>query len=149
MDKIVIYTDGGCRGNQHDSNIGGWGAVLQYKGREKEIYEGVRNTTNNKMELMAVIKALEVVHGNVSIPVEIRSDSTYVVKGMTEWVHGWIRKGWKKSDKKPVENQELWKKLISLSDTHNHIEYVKVKGHADNVGNNRADALANKAMDEF
>lgn len=149
MEKMIIYTDGGCRGNQHDDNIGGWGAVLQYKDREKELYEGVRNTTNNKMELMAVIKALQFVQGSPSTPVEIRSDSTYVVKGMNEWIAGWIRKGWKKADKKPVENQDLWKRLLSLVNARNTVEFVKVKGHADNVGNNRADALANKAMDEI
>lgn len=148
MSKITIYTDGGCRGNQSDENIGGWGAVLEYKGHIKEMYEGVRNTTNNKMELLGCIKSLEAIHGNHSIPVEIYSDSAYVCNGMNSWIKGWIAKGWKKADKKPVENQDLWKRLLALSQGFEDIKFIKVKGHADNVGNNRADQLANIAMDE-
>ncbi|MFA2720579.1 ribonuclease HI [Bacillus paranthracis] len=149
MSKFIIYCDGGCRGNQSDENIGGWGALLSYNDNEKELYEGVRNTTNNKMELTACIKALEAIHGNTAIPVEIYVDSAYVCNGMNSWVKGWIARGWKKADKKPVENQDLWKRLVHLASTHDDIKFLKVKGHADNEGNNRADALANKAMDEI
>lgn len=147
LDKIIIYCDGGCRGNQSDNNIGGWGAHLQYRDHKKELYGGVRDTTNNKMELTACIKALEAVHGNKSIPIEIYCDSAYVVNGMNSWVRGWIKNGWVNSKKKPVENQNLWKKLLSLSSTHDNVKFIKVKGHADNEGNIRADELANLAMD--
>lgn len=150
MSKFVIYCDGGCRGNQFDSNIGGWGSLLKYNEHEKEIYGGVRNTTNNKMELTACIKALEVISGgkHKNIPVEVHVDSAYVCNGMNSWVAGWIKRGWKKADKKPVENQDLWKQLVALSLGFENIQFIKVKGHADNEGNNRADALANLAMDE-
>lgn len=148
MSKFEIYCDGGCRGNQSDDNIGGWGAYLQYGEHVKELYEGVRNTTNNKMELTACIKALEAIHGNKTTPVEIYCDSAYVVNGMNGWIFNWMKNGWVNSKKKPVENQDLWKRLIQLSRSHEDIKFIKVKGHADNVGNNRADALANLAMDE-
>lgn len=149
MSKFVIYCDGGCRGNQHDENIGGWGAFLQYGDYAKELYEGVRNTTNNKMELTACIKALETIHGNTKVPVEIYVDSAYVCNGMNQWVKGWIARGWKKADKKPVENQDLWKRLVYLASTHDNIKFLKVKGHADNVGNIKADELANLGMDSI
>ncbi|MEX3625123.1 ribonuclease HI [Viridibacillus arvi] len=149
MDKFIIYCDGGCRGNQEKINIGGWGAFLQYKDNVNEIYGGVRNTTNNKMELLACIEALKAIHGNKDVPVEIHCDSAYVVNGMNSWVAGWIKNGWKNSKKKPVENQDLWKKLLALSNSHEDIKFIKVKGHADNEGNIRADALVNQAMDEM
>lgn len=149
MSKFIIYADGGCRGNQHNENIGGWGAFLQYGDQTKELYEGVRNTTNNKMELTACIKALETIHGNKDVPVEMYVDSAYVCNGMNQWVKGWIARGWKKADKKPVENQDLWKRLVYLASTHDNIKFLKVKGHADNVGNIKADELANLGMDSI
>lgn len=149
MSKFEIYCDGGCRGNQSDNNKGSWGAYLRYDEHEKDLYGGVKNTTNNKMELTACIKALEEIHGNKTVPVEIYCDSAYVVNGMNDWTKGWIKNGWINSKKKPVENQDLWKRLLSLANSHVDIKFIKVKGHANNEGNNRADALCNKAMDEM
>ncbi|MFJ8247397.1 ribonuclease HI [Peribacillus asahii] len=151
MSKFVIYCDGGCRGNHKSENIGGWGASLQYNEHKHEIYGGVENTTNNKMELTACIKALEVIKDNryKEIPVEIYCDSAYVVNGMNSWITGWVARGWKKADKKPVENQDLWKRLLALSLCFDDIKFIKVKGHADNEGNIRADELVNQAMDEI
>lgn len=149
MSKFEIYCDGGCRGNQSDDNIGGWGAVLKYRDRTKEIHGGEENTTNNKMELTACIRALQTIHGNRTVPVEIYCDSAYVVNGMNSWIKGWIKNGWINSKKKPVENKDLWKRLLALSLSHDDIKFIKVKGHADNEGNNRADELANLAMDEL
>lgn len=151
MSKFIIYTDGGCRGNQSEDNIGGWGAHLQFNDYKHEIYGGVKNTTNNKMELMACIKALEAIKGEKHrhFPVEIYADSAYVVNGMNSWTKNWIKNGWVNSKKKPVENQDLWKRLLELSNYHDDIKFLKVKGHADNEGNNRADELANIAMDEL
>ncbi len=151
MSKFIIFCDGGCRGNHKEENIGGWGAYLQYGEHDKEIYGGVRNTTNNKMELTACIKALEAIRSERHryIPVEIYCDSAYVVNGMNSWIKGWIRNNWINSKKKPVENQDLWKRLFALSLGHDDIKFLKVKGHSDNEGNNRVDGLANKAMDEL
>jgi ribonuclease HI len=149
MSKIIIYTDGGVRGNGKANNIGGWGVILQHQGNKVELYGGEINTTNNRMELTACIKALEYIKSNKVIPVEIYTDSAYVVNGMNDWIFGWIKNGWKNSKKKPVENKELWEKLHSLSMSMGRVEFIKVKGHADNEGNNRADKLVNKAMDEL
>jgi len=147
MDEIIIYSDGGCRGNAKDENIGGWGAVLQYKGHVKEIYDGTRNTTNNIMELTGAIKALEALK-TTHIPVRLHCDSAYVVNGITSWVKGWKKKGWRKSDGKIIENLELWKRLDELVDMQYDIKFIKVKGHAGVELNELADQLANKAMDE-
>lgn len=148
MDKIIIYCDGACSGNQFAENVGGWGAVLNYKDHHKEVYGGEKNTTNNIMELTAVIKALETVKTN-NIPVEVYADSAYVVNGMNEWICGWIKKNWKKSNKKPVENKELWMKLNELSNKQLDIKFMKVKGHDGVELNELADTLANKGMDEI
>lgn len=148
MSKITIYTDGGCRGNQEDENVGGWGAILEYNGHTKELYGGERDTTNNKMELTGAIKALEALK-TTHIPVEVYSDSKYVVENKNKYVDGWIKRGWKKSDKKPVLNKELWQRLVELSNKQDDIAFHWVKGHAKNEGNNRADELANIAMDEI
>lgn len=148
MDNIIIYCDGGCRGNQNIENVGGWGAVLQYKGKHKEIRGGEKNTTNNIMELTAAIKALESLK-TFHIPVEVHVDSAYVVNGMNDWVKGWIAKGWRKSNKKPVENKELWIKLKELADKQTKINFIKVAGHSGVELNELADQLANKAMDEL
>lgn len=147
VESIIIFCDGGCRGNQKDSNVGGYGVVLEYKGKTKELYGGERNTTNNRQELTGAIRALQALK-TTHIPVKIHCDSAYVINGMSQWVAGWKKKGWRKSDGKPVENVELWKYLDELASTQDSIEWVKVKGHSDNEGNNRADQLANKAMDE-
>lgn len=150
MSKIIIFCDGGCRNNQGDNNIGGWGTLLTHDNHEVELYGGDRNTTNNKMEITACIKALEYIESNKSIPVELHCDSSYVVDTFNEgWINGWIARGWRKSDKKPVKNKELWMRLHSLYQSMDSVKFVKVKGHSDNEGNNKADALANKAMDEL
>jgi ribonuclease HI len=148
MNKVIIFCDGGCRGNQNVENVGGWGAVLQYKDKVKEIYGGELNTTNNIMELTAAIKSLESLK-TFHIPVEMNIDSAYVVNGMNEWIKGWIAKGWRKSNKKPVENKELWIKLKELADKQSNIKFIKVAGHSGVELNELADQLANKAMDEL
>lgn len=147
MEEIIIYCDGGTR-NNHDreNSIGGYGIVLQYKGHTKELYAGERNTTNNIQELKGAINALQALK-TTSIPVRLHSDSAYVINGMNQWVEGWKKKGWKKGDGKTPENIELWKQLDYLANTQLDLKFVKVKGHADNEGNNRADELANLAMD--
>ncbi|MED4883148.1 ribonuclease HI [Bacillus smithii] len=148
MDKIIIYCDGACSGNQFNKNVGGWGAVLKYKDKRKEIYGGEKNTTNNVMELTAAIKALAVLK-TTNIPVEVYADSAYLVNGMNKWVHNWIKKGWKTAKKKPVENKELWIKLKELVDKQNDIKFIKVKGHNGIELNEKADELANKGMNEL
>ena len=134
---IDIYTDGACSGNP---GPGGWGALLLYDGHEKELHGGEPQTTNNRMELMAAIMALE----SLTRPVTARlhTDSQYLRNGITEWVANWKRKGWKTADKKPVKNVDLWLQLDTLQAQHD-IEWIWVKGHAGHPGNERADALAN------
>lgn len=139
---IEIYADGACKGNP---GPGGWGAWLSYAGHEKELWGGEMETTNNRMELTAVIRALEALKRQC--PVKIYTDSAYVQKGITEWVHGWKIRNWMTSDKKPVKNVDLWKSLDTLVQQH-EVEWIWVKGHAGNAGNERADALANKGVDE-
>lgn len=148
MDKIIIYCDGACSGNQFEENVGGWGVVLKYKDKQKELYGEARNTTNNIMELTAAIKALESIK-TTDIPIEIYMDSAYVVNGMNEWIYGWIKKGWKKSNKKPVENKELWMKLNELRNKQSSVKFIKVQGHSGIELNELADMLANKGMDEL
>ena len=148
MQEIIIYCDGGTRNNQdRDNSIGGWGVVLQYGDYTKELYGGERNTTNNIQELKGAINALTALK-TTRIPVRIHCDSAYVVNGMNQWVKGWKKKGWRKGDGKTPENVELWKRLDELSSKQDDIQWIKVKGHADNEGNNKADELANRAMDE-
>lgn len=148
MGKIIIYADGACSGNQFEENVGGWGAVLQYNGKQKELYGGTKMTTNNKMELTAAIKALEELKV-YDIPIEVYLDSAYVISGITVWIYGWIKKGWVTSKKKPVENRELWERLYNLKRRFDSIEFIKVKGHSGNEGNDRADELANKGMNQY
>lgn len=148
MDNIYVYCDGGCRGNQFDDNIGGWGVVLVYKEYVKEFYGNEVNTTNNKMELTSCIKALKVIKDK-TIPIVVTMDSQYVIKGINEWIYGWLKKKWKTSTGKPVENKELWQELLDLKRQFNYIEFIQCRGHADNEGNIRADELANIAMDEI
>lgn len=145
MDKIYIYADGGCRGNQFETNIGGWGVVLKYKDKIKEFYGNAKDTTNNIMELTSCIEALKAIK-NRDIPVELTMDSQYVIKGINEWIEGWIKKGWRNSKKQPVENKELWQELYNLKNQFKDIKFIQCVGHADNDGNNRADELANIAM---
>lgn len=147
MDKILLYCDGGCRGNQSENNIGGWGAYMEYGVHKKEIYSGVKNTTNNRMELTACIEGLRAIK-NKNIPIDVYLDSAYVLNGITSWINGWIKNGWRNSKKQPVENKDLWILLLEEKKKFTNINFVKVKGHSDNEGNNKADELANRGMDE-
>ncbi len=148
MTRLEIYCDGGCRGNQSDSNVGGWGVYLVWGEHEKELYGGERDTTNNKMELTAAIEGLRAIK-NKTVPTDVYLDSAYVLGGITSWIEGWRRKGWVNSKKQPVANKELWIALDEERDRFADIHFHKVKGHADNAGNIRADELANRAMDEL
>ena len=137
---VVIYTDGACKGNP---GRGGWGALLQYGDQEKELFGGERLTTNNRMELQAVIEALSALKR--ASDVTLYTDSVYVRSGIMQWIHNWKRNGWKTSDKKPVKNADLWQILDKARESH-RVEWHWVKGHADNPGNQRADALANRGV---
>ncbi|MFC4161346.1 ribonuclease HI [Chitinimonas lacunae] len=139
-DLVEVYTDGACKGNP---GPGGWGALLVYKGQEKELFGGEADTTNNRMELMAVIAALEALKRPCQVRVYL--DSQYVQNGISSWIHGWKRNGWRTADKKPVKNVDLWQRLDSAVERH-QIEWQWVKGHAGHAGNERADALANKGV---
>lgn len=141
-DIIEIYTDGACKGNP---GIGGWGAWLKLNAHEKSIFGGEVDTTNNRMELTAVIRALEALKRESKV--KIYTDSVYVQKGMTEWLAGWKAKNWRTANKKPVKNHDLWQALDGLAIQH-EIEWCWVKGHAGNEGNERADMLANAGVDE-
>ena len=137
MKQVIIYTDGACSGNP---GPGGWGAILMYRDKKLEISGYEDQTTNNRMELMAPIQALK----RLKEPCEVRvySDSAYLVNAFQKkWLENWQKKNWVKSDKKPVENQDLWKEILAFTDIH-RIEWIKVKGHADNPYNNRCDELA-------
>ena len=138
---VEIYTDGACKGNP---GVGGWGAILRFGGTEKELFGGVANTTNNRMEMTAVIEALRSL--SRSCDAVVFTDSSYVQKGISEWIHGWKRNGWKTSDKKPVKNADLWQTLDQLASGHK-IEWRWVKGHAGHPENERADQLANRGVD--
>lgn len=140
---MEIHTDGACKGNP---GPGGWGALLAYGGREMELCGGEPLTTNNRMEMTAVIRALQALKRKCRV--RIYTDSTYVQKGMTEWLQGWKQRGWKTGDKKPVKNADLWQTLDALVQQH-EVEWVWVKGHAGHAGNERADALANKGAAQF
>jgi ribonuclease HI len=140
MKHVEIYTDGACSGNP---GPGGWGAVLMYGKTEKEISGHEEHTTNNRMELMAAIKALHVL--KEPCKVTLHTDSKYVLQGITEWVEGWEKRGWKTADKKPVKNVDLWQALVAAAEKHD-IHWKWVKGHAGNVHNDRADALATGAI---
>ncbi len=142
-DHVEIFTDGACRGNP---GPGGWGAILRLARNEKELWGGARETTNNRMELTAVIRALEALKRPVSG--RVHTDSQYVLKGINEWIHGWKRNGWKTASRQPVKNADLWERLDALSRQHK-LEWVWVKGHAGHPENERADALANRGIDEL
>ena len=144
MEKIVIYTDGGCRGNP---GIGGWGVWLHYKDHDKKLKGSELNTTNNKMELTASIRALQTLKSN-NITVDLYTDSKYVIQGINEWIDSWKAKDWKTANKKPVKNVDLWKQLDTLNQKFS-VNRHWVKGHSDDPGNDMADLLANQAMDEI
>ena len=137
---VEIYTDGACSGNP---GPGGWGAVLQYGDKEREISGGELATTNNRMELMAAIQALEALTRDCRV--ELHTDSTYVMKGISEWIHNWKRRGWMTADKKPVKNDDLWKRLDAARLRH-QVDWRWVKGHAGHELNERADQLAREGM---
>ena len=144
MEEVIIYTDGACSGNP---GPGGWGAILMYKEIKKEISGGSENTTNNIMELTAVIEALK--HLKFKCKVKIYSDSAYVVNAFNQkWIYGWLKNNWKNSSREPVKNKELWQELYNLTKTH-EVEFIKVKGHADNIFNNRCDELAREQTKKF
>ncbi len=138
--KVIIYTDGACKGNP---GAGGWGALLKYNGTEKELFGGEKQTTNNRMELMAAIMALETLTRSCSII--MHTDSKYVLQGITEWMDNWKKRGWKTAAKKPVKNEDLWRRLDAAINKH-QIEWKWVKGHSGDVGNEKADQLANKGV---
>ena len=140
-DVVEIFTDGACSGNP---GPGGWGAILRINGTEKELFGGELETTNNRMEMMAVIEALAALKRPVATVVY--TDSQYVQKGISEWIHGWKRRGWKTADKKPVKNEDLWRRLDTLAAGH-RVTWQWVKGHAGHPENERADALARRGID--
>lgn len=143
MSAVEIYTDGACSGNP---GPGGWGAILVWKGREKELWGGEPQTTNNRMELTAVIQALNAL--NRPCRINLHTDSRYVMDGITRWIHGWRRNGWRTADRKPVKNADLWQALVEAMAPH-EINWIWVKGHAGHEGNERADALARRAIEEM
>ncbi|HLS21593.1 MAG TPA: ribonuclease HI [Paenalcaligenes sp.] len=140
---VQIWTDGACKGNP---GVGGWGALLQYGQHEKEIYGGDPETTNNRMELQAVIEALNLL--NRPCKVLLYTDSQYVKRGMTEWLAGWKARGWRTASRKPVKNADLWQKLDILSSQHD-LTWKWVRGHTGDPGNERADLLANKGVESI
>ncbi|ORU90558.1 MAG: ribonuclease HI [Cycloclasticus sp. symbiont of Poecilosclerida sp. M] len=142
-ENMQIYTDGACRGNP---GIGGWGAILIYADHTKEICGGELETTNNRMELTAVIRALTAVKSTSTI--DLMSDSQYVLKGINEWLPNWKKRNWRTAGKKPVKNVDLWQQLDALSQEH-AINWVWVKGHSGDAGNEKADQLANKGIDDL
>lgn len=141
MDKIIIYTDGGCKGNP---GVGGWGVWLRYGDLDKKLKGAEKDTTNNRMELTAAIKALEVLKSD-TIEVNLYTDSKYVITGINKWIVNWKQKNWKTAAKKPVKNVDLWKKLDNLNQKY-CVNWYWVKGHSGNEGNDMADLLANQAM---
>ncbi|NTV70488.1 MAG: ribonuclease HI [Azonexaceae bacterium] len=143
-DEIVeIFTDGACKGNP---GPGGWGAILRLGQHEKELWGGEKETTNNRMELTAAIRAIEALKRPIGG--KIYTDSQYVMKGINEWIHGWKKNGWKTADKKPVKNADLWQ-LLDAQVRRHKLEWIWVKGHAGHPENERADALANRGIDEL
>ena len=140
-EKVIIYTDGACSGNP---GPGGWGVILMYKENKKEISGGKKETTNNIMEITAVIEALKCL--KTKCEVQVYSDSAYTVNAFNQgWIYNWIKNGWKSSNKEPVKNKELWQELYDLTKKHK-VEFIKVKGHADNKFNNRCDEMAREAI---
>lgn len=144
MESVIIYTDGACSGNP---GPGGWGSILMYKDKKKEISGGSKETTNNIMELTAVIEALKLL--KYPCEVLVYSDSAYVVNAYNNgWIYNWVKNDWRTVDKKPVKNQELWEELYGLTKVHK-VQFIKVKGHSDNEFNNRCDKLAVQESEKF
>ncbi|WP_237068255.1 ribonuclease HI [Microbulbifer guangxiensis] len=143
MKQVTIYTDGACRGNP---GPGGWGALLIHGESEKELFGGEAHTTNNRMELLAAIRALEAL--NQRCRVDLHTDSQYLRQGITGWINNWKRNGWKTAAKKPVKNADLWR-LLDETIGHHDVHWHWVKGHAGDPGNERADELANRGIDEL
>jgi len=141
--KVVVYTDGACKGNP---GPGGWGVVLSHGDARKLLHGGEADTTNNRMELMAAIRGLKALKRHCEV--ELYTDSQYVRKGITEWMHNWKKNGWKTSAKKPVKNEDLWRQLDEEVQRHS-VNWHWVKGHSGNPGNELADELANKGVDEL
>jgi ribonuclease HI len=141
---FVIYTDGACSGNP---GPGGWGVYMTYGDKEKTLYGGEPDTTNNRMELQATIEALQAVNPKFKGPITLWTDSTYVLKGITEWITGWKTRGWKNAAKKPVKNEDLWRQLDDLNAKHD-VTWEWVKGHAGVEGNERADELARLGVEQ-
>ena len=141
--KIEMYTDGACRGNP---GPGGWGVLLRFNGTEKELFGGELHSTNNRMELMAAIRGMEELTKPCSVV--LTTDSQYVMKGITEWMENWKRRGWKTAAKKPVKNVDLWQRLSSALEKH-EVEWQWVRGHTGHPENERADELANRGIDEL
>ncbi len=144
MEKVTIYTDGACSGNP---GPGGWAAVLIYNKNRKEISGGKRDTTNNVMELIAVVEALKIL--KYPCEVDLHSDSAYIVNCFTQgWIYNWVKNNWKTASKEPVKNKEIWEELYNLTKIHK-VNFIKVKGHSDNELNNRCDELARNAIKEL
>lgn len=140
--KVVeIYTDGACKGNP---GVGGWGALLRYAGHEREIFGGEKLTTNNRMELLAAIRALESLKRRCTV--HLHTDSQYLQKGISEWLQSWKARNWRTSGRKPVKNEDLWKQLDELTQQHD-IEWCWVRGHSGHIDNERADKLANRGVE--
>jgi len=142
-ERVELFTDGACRGNP---GPGGWGSVLRFDGREKELFGGEENTTNNRMELMAVIRGLEALKRGCAV--DVTTDSQYVKNGITQWIHNWKRNGWRTAARKPVKNGDLWRQLDEAVARHD-VSWHWVKGHSGHSENERADALANRGIDEL
>ena len=143
MKQVALFTDGACRGNP---GPGGWGVLLRYGDRERELYGGETATTNNRMELRAAIEGLKALREPCEVT--LTTDSTYVMKGLTEWLPGWKARGWRTAGRKPVKNAELWRELDAEAGRHT-VRWEWVKGHSGHEGNERADALANRGIDEL
>ena len=143
-EKVIIYTDGACSGNP---GPGGWGAILMYKGAKKEISGGMKDTTNNIMEITAVLEALKCLKKESEV--QVYSDSAYTVNAFNQgWIYNWMKNGWRTANKEPVKNKELWQELYTLTKKHK-VEFIKVKGHADNEFNNRCDEMAREAINKL
>ena len=143
-EKVIIYTDGACSGNP---GPGGWGAILMYKGAKKEISGGMKETTNNIMEITAVLEALKCLKKESDV--QVYSDSAYTVNAFNQgWIYNWMKNGWRTANKEPVKNKELWEELYALTKKHK-VEFIKVKGHADNEFNNRCDEMAREAINKL
>lgn len=143
MKKIEIYTDGACRGNP---GPGGWGVLLIYEGIKKTLYGGAQDTTNNRMEMQAVIEALKALKSDCEV--SLYTDSKYVMDGINKWLPGWKKRDWQTSNKKPVKNRDLWE-ILDIATQSYKIEWHWVKGHTGNPGNEKADSLANRGIDEL